>query len=89
MEIQVENCLAHADLTRLVFVLRSEGLNRTTLIRMDQLVAEVKSLVKLSDVHTDVNCSELFVMLTFVLGFVSVPFRQSFAGVKVFWHSVK
>ncbi|KAF6722140.1 Synaptonemal complex protein 2-like [Oryzias melastigma] len=40
MEIQVENCLAHADLTRLVFVLRSEGLNRTTLIRMDQLVAE-------------------------------------------------
>ncbi|RVE59169.1 hypothetical protein OJAV_G00201700 [Oryzias javanicus] len=40
LEIQVENCLAHADLTRLVFVLRSEGLSRTTLVRMDQLVAE-------------------------------------------------
>uniref|UniRef100_A0A8C7XL33 Synaptonemal complex protein 2-like n=1 Tax=Oryzias sinensis TaxID=183150 RepID=A0A8C7XL33_9TELE len=41
LEVQVENCLAHADLARLVLILRSEGLSRTTLVRMDQLVAEV------------------------------------------------
>ncbi|XP_023806096.1 synaptonemal complex protein 2-like [Oryzias latipes] len=40
LEVQVENCLAHADLARLVLILRSEGLSRTTLVRMDQLVAE-------------------------------------------------
>lgn len=40
-EAQVDDCVLRGDASRLVSLIRQEGLNATTLIRLDQLITKV------------------------------------------------